>query len=375
MDGQLEPDLQVQVESALVADPQLGEELRSLTVARDLLSGLSRPAGVDVTSRVRDRIRGKSRLQELLAVLPGRAVILHHPRRTVGRLGIAAGLLIAVVLTFVLRNRPAESRDPANLLGQDLASLTTSAALPPNSLDAPESRWPSFAPHPNTKGVSSQSQAEVHGNRDPRQPAARSAALEHVSQYLDNPDLRQMFLVSDLKDRSAPSQVATVVEQTTRFNYYKITIAQGIVIDPRHPDEATVFALVVNPGELDSLRDRLRTVFQDRMEEGPVDPKVVTQLADVGHVQACPPSPMADVVIPRESMAILTPGTEGGEKPSPEKSSDRIRPTPEQERSSPAADLAATKSKGGNPHDLPRPAEGADQTFVVLVWVSRARPG
>ena len=67
MDGQLGPDQQLVVESALVSDPQLGEELRSLTAVRDLLAGLPRPAAVDVTARVRARIPGKSRLQRILA--------------------------------------------------------------------------------------------------------------------------------------------------------------------------------------------------------------------------------------------------------------------------------------------------------------------
>ena len=165
------------------------------------------------------------------------------------------------------------------------------------------------------------------------------------------------------------------MEQTTQFNYYKITIAQGIVIDPRHPDEATVFALVVNPNELNSLRDRLWTVFRDRVEEAPVDPKVVTQLADIGHVQAYSPSPTADVVIPRESMAILAQAEEGGERPASEKSIQRDRPTPEQERSSPAADLAVTKVKGRESRELPGPADSPDRSFVVLVWVSRPRSG
>ena len=93
--------------------------------------------------------------------------------------------------------------------------------------------------------------------------------------------------------------MATAVEETTRFNYFKITIAQGIVIDPRIPDEATVFALVVSPNELDTLRNRLRAALQNQVQESPVDPTVVTQLADIGQVQACPPSPAADM-IPRD---------------------------------------------------------------------------
>ncbi len=374
MDGQLDPDQLASIESALVADSRLGEELRSLTAVRDLVAGLPRPAAVDVTSRVRDRIRGKSRVRRILSAMPGRVAVLGRPRRAAGVLGIAAGLLVAFAFTFSPLNRLAPRPDRANPPGPNLASSGISPMLSPGPLDASESRWPLFAPHSNHKGASSPSAAETHRSKDSRRPAPSSGSLEHVSQYLDNPDLRQMFLVSDIMDDSA-RQVASVVEQTTQFNYYKITIAQGIVIDPRHPDEATVFALVVNPNELNSLRDRLRTVFRDRVEESPVDPKVVTQLADIGHVQAYSPSPTADVVIPRESMAILAQAEEGGERPASEKSIQRDRPTPEQERSSPAADLAVTKVKGRESRELPGPADSPDRSFVVLVWVSRPRSG
>lgn len=372
MDGQLSPDQQLLVESALVSDPQLGEELRSLTAVRDLLAGLPRPAAVDLTSRVRDRLRGKSRLRRILAVVPGPVVVLRRPARAVGMLGVAAGLLFAVLLTFAHMNRPAA------LLGENVPSLQVSLGLPPVPPDASESRWPSFASHPNHKAAPSQPEDENLRPGDSRRPAASSSALEHVSQYLDNPDLRQMFLVTDVMDQSGPDQVATVVEQTTRFNYYKITIAQGIVIDPRHPDEATVFALVVNPSELSSLRDRLRTAFKERVEESPIDPKVVTQLADIGHVQACPPSPMADVVIPREALAIRIPRAKGGEDPAPAPDPEtptRKGPTPQQERSSPAADLAALKTTGRESQGFPGPADSPDQSVVVLVWVARPRQG
>ena len=67
MDGQLSLDQQQAVESALIADPQLGEELRRLTLVRDLVAGLSRDVPVEVSSRVRRRVRGRSRLRRILA--------------------------------------------------------------------------------------------------------------------------------------------------------------------------------------------------------------------------------------------------------------------------------------------------------------------
>ncbi len=362
MDGQLSPEQQLAVESALVSDPQLGEELRSLTLVRDLLAGLPRDASVDVASRVMSRISGRSNLGMILSIVPGEAAIRRHPSRVAGILVIAAGLLIAAVMTFVFRVDPGAHRGRAN---PRVATLDPSTMLQAPSVDskphAPESGWPLFVSHPNREGASSEAEAKDHLQGDSHRAAPGSGELEHVSQYLDNPDLRRIFLVSNVMDDSEQQQVASVVEQTTRFNFYKITIAQGIVIDPRHPSEATVFALVVDPDELITLRDRLRNAVHDRVEETPIDPKVVTQLADIGQVQACPPSPMADVEIPREALALMVPKAGSDEHPpapavAPRDPTPVRRPTPEQERSSPAAELASEKS-------------------IVLVWVSRSRPG
>ncbi len=183
----------------------------------------------------------------------------------------------------------------------------------------------------------------------------------HVREYLDHPQLRHIFLVSDPGDGSDEQRVASVVEQTTRFNFYKITISQGIVLDPRHPDQATVFALVVGPRELDSLRDRLRTALHERVEEEPAEPGVVTRLADIGQVEACPPSPAADMEIPREALAYkpVVPGAVGDGPEPPACGTPRAdrRPDPRA-----GAQLAG---RGAPWH----------RSLVVLVWVSRSSPG
>ena len=190
--------------------------------------------------------------------------------------------------------------------------------------------------------------------------------------------------------------MASVVEQTTRFNFYKITISQGIVIDPRHPDRATVFALVVGPRELESLRDRLRAALKDRVEETTVEPAVVTQLADIGEVEAWPPSPAAEMAIPRDAaLAVQYPNAAGGggatEAPPVELPKKLDRPTINQEYSSPAGELAA-RARAAQTRDEPdrratagvgpqpptdrlRPKAERVLSYVVLVWVSRPRPG
>ncbi len=101
------------------------------------------------------------------------------------------------------------------------------------------------------------------------------------------------------------------------------------MIDPRHPEEATVFAVLVKPTELDNFVDKLHSALPGSVEETPVDPRIVTQLADIGQVQACPASP--DLTVPREALALRT-NVPGGRDPA----AGEI-PTVEPDRSGPGA--------------------------------------
>jgi hypothetical protein len=320
---------------------------------RELMAGLPREAPADVTSRVMRRVRHRATRRG------ARWVIAWGPVRAAGLVAIAAGLLMALGLHGILQfGRGRVGRGP------DVLADRQSGEKPRRGVS--ETNWPSFS-HPIREGTS-----RPLGSREPR-PArvdpvggegSARGELMHVREYLDNPQLRRIFMVSNGEDGLGEQRVASVVEQTTRFNFYKITVSQGIVIDPRHPDQATVFALVVGPQELEDLRHRLRVALDDRVEETPVEPGVVTQLADIGHVEACPPSPAAELAIPRNYVAYQA-GDEVGagevaEAPPPPRADQPKkpdRPTPEQERSS------------------PRIAEEADPSFVVLVWVTRAHPG
>ena len=128
--------------------------------------------------------------------------------------------------------------------------------------------------------------------------------LARVRTLLDNPRLRRTFFVTDQIDQPALNHVASVVEHTTRHDYFKITIAQGIVIDPRHPDQATVFALVLDESELATLRGRLQNAFKDRVREDDVDPGVAAQLTDIGQVASFAPHPFGDVIIPEDDCRL-----------------------------------------------------------------------
>ena len=131
-----------------------------------------------------------------------------------------------------------------------------------------------------------------------------------VGSLLDDRRLKRVFLVTDRIGEPAEPQVVSLVERTTHHDFYKITVSQGIVIDPRHPGKATVFALVLDPADLEPFGTRLRDTFKDRVEDNEIDPAIAMQLADIGQVVSLPPRPVAEVTILSSTMALrVQPGS------------------------------------------------------------------
>jgi hypothetical protein len=427
MDGQLDSDQQQLVESALVASPALAENLRGLAAVRELVAGLHRDACADVSPAVMRRIRGLNRSRSLFS--PSRA--WYAPTRRVaavaGFFTLAAGILLIVTVIISLRPRDrglrAASRDVIDNVIADSGPSVDGVST--SELGAPIALNPGLNPSKTgTVHSAALDTRPVAGVRDDGAVVASDGQaapvdLELARRMLDNPAERRFFYIKDGADGKAQQQVASVVERTTRFGFFKITVSQGIVIDPHHPDQATVFALLVNPKELGRLRDQLREVIPDRVDETPADPGIVTQLADIGHVQEFAPAPPADVTISREALALRTRvgGAENGAQsalPSGEKSGAVPIPSPEQEFSAPVAatdrsgspaehntgvttaddrsrvaDAPATSARGhlSNPISgagaAPARAEPAasaadaaksDERVLVFVWVSKSRP-
>jgi hypothetical protein len=119
-----------------------------------------------------------------------------------------------------------------------------------------------------------------------------------VRRLLDDPQLRRVFLITDRIETPAEPEVSSLVERTTHHDFFKITVAQGIVIDPDHPGKSTVFAVVLDDSELAPFRERLRSHFADRVTESPADPMIAMQLAQISQVVALPGHPAADVLSP-----------------------------------------------------------------------------
>src|SRR4051812_21215633 len=95
LDGELDPDQRSSIEAALLADPELAEQLRRLAAVRELVAGLPRPAPtVDLAGAIGARIGRRpsreDRRERSSTHLRGIAVL--------AGLGLAATVLIGIGL-------------------------------------------------------------------------------------------------------------------------------------------------------------------------------------------------------------------------------------------------------------------------------------
>ncbi len=332
LDGELEPEQRLVIESSLATDAQLAETVHALASVRDLLASLPRPSSADVSPEVMGRIRQDSLHRRLWST------------NRIRRWGVVAGLAASVLVVIVLRpfRRPG---GPGAIESPAVARPVHSTPSPTGDSSRPELR-PDIAAIPSYSAVlpdqvfePTDSPGMILASRS--RPATTHSDQERVRNLLDDPRLRRVFLVADHLGQPSEQEVASLVERTTHRDYFKITVAQGIVIDPAHPGKATVFAVVLDENELGPFRNRLREAFSDRLEEQEVNPVVAMQLADIGQVVALPANPIGDLMIPGSNMAFRAP--DGGE---PKNLEPGIL-TPDAERDEPAAQQKTRSSTAG----------------------------
>lgn len=432
LDGELDSQERTMVESALVSDPELAEKLRGISSLRDLLSSLNRDRPADVTQRVMGQIQLKriatARLRRRQLWL--RAIKL-SPRAALAA-GVAATLLLALSLTLPFLRYRLSQRPNQALATHNLAPARSVPGNMPGSESDRSAR--DFEPGRAVAGVKAATagalgvsprdaaRGTLAGHSAGASRPSRVGTHDHYRQLLDNPNPSRIFRVRDAGDGKRSEQVASVVASATQFGFYKVTIAQGIVIDPRHPGEATVYAALVSAKGLDALRDRLAREVPDRVEESQVEPAVVTLLADIGQVQGVRSAPFGDVKIPDAAGLLafqrVSPGDEQDEMESGDDSNPPVdgQPTIEQKRSAPIGDQilnrltfgpsnarksaaggeAGAAAVAGAPLDRGTPAEPSrdsalptqpaaaqvarrqtplEDTFVVFVWVERSHRG
>ncbi|QEH32851.1 hypothetical protein OJF2_13360 [Aquisphaera giovannonii] len=349
LDGELGDEEAGRVRSAIAGDRGLAEAARGLRAVAELVAELPRPPAPDLSAGILHAVRGRAarrRPARVAAWIAG---------------GIAASAA-ALAVAWALRPGPSP-RMPA-----PGPVLPTSPPAPAVASSSPAGASPAAGPPRVGAPTAAPAPEPATGVRDVAAIAEFPADRERLRELMDDPSLRRAFLITDRIGGQAESRVASLVEKAAHRDFYKVTVSQGIVFDPEHPGQATVFAVVVDEAELDPLRRGLEGEFGPTLEDIDLDPAVAMQLADIGQVVSLPARGAGDVAFPTEPMALRGPAGR--------------RPTPEQERSSPAADLIVP---GPAPSDRDarhaRAAGGPaippdrERRLVVLLWVRRPDAG
>lgn len=358
IDGELTPGQQQLLESAIVESPQLAEKLRGLTLVRDLVAGLPHDGSVDVSARVMQDIQARNRQRGFLPAI-------EHWRRgsrrilpLAGLAASAASLMVAASLAIMVQTsqfeggrQPVGSVARANSVVQSNPTVIAASSEVPVKPGEPAAVSPSShsaIPDVARDGLATASSVSPIA-ADPRADVREtwpSGDAAHVRQLLDHPNLKGFFRVRNGPRNDSEQVVASLIERTTHLDFFKITVAEGIVIDPRHPEEAKVLAFVVKPSQLERFHDQLNDALPGLVEQQALDPVIATQLADIDRVQSFPAASLAEVEIPRDGLALRTRPIGGNERPH----SDQEGATAPKEAGS------GTPSEGKN--------------VVVLVWVA-----
>jgi anti-sigma factor RsiW len=282
LDGELAPDQRSALEAVLLSDAELAKQLRGLAEVRGLVAGLPRPRlPVDLSPAVSAGIAERSLFRGPWPRLLQRRFVF--TAAGLGGLGVAASLILGLLFVRPAAPRPAAPRPAVDALTAAPAPARTVEAGPVLRTEPPAWRT-AAAPVPVPRARKRED----------------AAAAEKVRALLESPRLRRVLIVTDIIGEGTLDRVEKLVQTTPRTDagYGRITVSQGIVIDPLHPNEATVFALVMNDEELKHFQKKLEQSFPKRVEDGEADPVVVSQLGEVGSLAVLQGTPASSVVIP-----------------------------------------------------------------------------
>jgi hypothetical protein len=286
LDGELTSEQRQRVESAMISDPRLLDDLHALAAVREMVAtlprtGLDRDLSVIVSSAIERRSR--------VFPFPGLR------RLTSGR-GFQAGVAIAAAACVILAlsikpgapPAPGPVEVPSGPLHAQRSSIGSQAEVAPFK--------DPFAIDPIPGDESALVVADT-AEPDAMEPASaaigpaerrQEANQRQIRDLLDRADPTRVLVVHHAPGADAPARVGKLLESSAlrTAQFARIRISQGIAIDPRNPGAATVFAVVMDESEFRDIRASLRDEFQDSLveTESEARPEIVTQLADQSDV-------------------------------------------------------------------------------------------
>ncbi len=383
LDDELEPADRLPVEWSVESSPPLADQLRALAMARDAVAGLPRSSAPrDVAFAVvadlaaaRARARRPSRLRasgQLAAAAAGLAAM-------------AACLLLAVVL---LHRSTHDDAHPGLFTFLDrIDHPDRPHTLPQAGLGAPPrvaSNVIATKPTPPAPGATGAAPpAPRTAPADPPAPveeARDSARRRQVAGMIDQDRVVRVVIVTDIIDAS--ERVRSLIHQDARKDpdFGRITVGQGIVVDPGRPEGADVYPVVLDEPGSRHLVARLEKEFPGLMVEPDVSPELLTQLPEVGQVAIFRGTGAGRLVEPPDEVKPYI--ARKDHPPRDEYARPEILPI--DDASTP---LVARGAGSGSRHDGdlpepplpttedlvlgPRPSRRSSGSVAVLVWVTR----
>ena len=365
LDGELTPEQRERVDAALLSDPALGEGLGALATVRDLVVNLSRPAvPFDASARIVAELRAR-RLTE------SRRLAL------AGRLGALAAAAAAVVAAATLSFRD-PTRPPA-----DGPGFVAAPPVPPTA-----------APDPEPTLLARESEPADDPRRWEFDPAERRQERERTAfrRMVDADRLHGLLLLTDVIGDDPAPKVHEIVDTTPRRQsaYGRVRVAQGLLLDPDHPGDAVVYAVVMDDRELHDFREKLDKSFPNAVRTEEPRAELLTQLSEVGQVSVFPGRPEARLLALGDEPARALRARDEG--PGVAKAANRVNtprpPAPVADARPPGEAPVAEEVAGAAPPDASRPAPRKDlarsddpladllprdNASVVLVWVGPPR--
>ena len=309
LDDELAAPGRAEVEAALRSDPGLRRRLADLAAARDLVSGLSRPAApADLSAAI---------LARLAAGRVGHVPATRRPRRAgllilAGVTSLAASLMIARVATVPTPARPGAgfpplARNPVLAASQKVASrvsnmsgrtdVLASSGAPvairrvPAPLAADKSPAPPASPTPLV-AAAAQATARVEAARAvPPSVATREAGLSRngadpvaaaeIRALLSRPGVRRLTVTVDVLDDEAIASMDGLVGNLhkKRPRWGQVRVEQTVLLDSDRPGRAVIYAMVLDHPEREALDQKLLAQYPKRIQEDQVPPALAETLA------------------------------------------------------------------------------------------------
>lgn len=351
LDGELDPEPRLRVESTLRGDPVAADRLAVLTRVRDLVASLPSEQGPDVSG-------------EVVAILASRRRSSFRTVRFAA--AVFTGLAAAALLLLVggPPRQPVGGRKMAQ--GPEPLKPSRSPIVPPRpAIVAGPTRQIPTGPSLDAAIREDVLVAEIRQRED-------RAGLDGL---LSQTGAQVIDVLVDEVGPASISALDDIVRNTSRFkpDHARVRVVQGIRVDPARPGRACVYVLVMDEHEYAKFRRKLDDRFpKSASQPSSIGRDSLASLAKVGEVEffrdtlpagtlTDPPTDLAPEV------AIRSPGRDAGDEQFVTPGGKTIRPGQPGDR----VHVAQQQLGAAKPIEN---AKGPSRR-VYVVWVSpRDRP-